>query len=247
MREVSSTATWRRARRTHWELLAAILESGCELSPLLTSVPFVDSSIFRVDWLHCADLGISADFLGNLFLLFMTKFDGRSLKDRCQVLWSRMQDWYKETKCQEKLQNLVVTMIRQTKKSPKLRCSAAQCRALIPFAAKLCVELLDANVPVEAAAQVAMENLHQCYRALSSQSIFHADLLRECSIRFAAQYVALEAAADNLLVGESNQNSICSWRSVGKVANLLPSGHTGTKTLEGRSAGLVEGEADCCR
>lgn len=197
VRDVDSTATWRRARRTHWDLLAAIVKSGCELSPLLTAVPFVDASIFRVDWLHCADLGISADFLGNVFCLFMTKLEGRSLKEKCRALWQKLQTWYKDTKCQEQLQHLVVTMIRLPSKPPKLRCSAAQCRALIPFAAKLCVELLDANVPVEAAAMSAMENLHQCYKALSSRTIFHADLLRECSLRFAAQYVALEAAADD--------------------------------------------------
>jgi hypothetical protein len=160
-------------------------------------VPFVDASIFRVDWLPCADLGVSADFFGNLFCLFMTKLDGRSLKKTCRALWQKLQHWYNETKCEDQVQNLVVTMIRQPGKAPKLRCSAAQCRALIPFAAKLCVELLDANVPVEEAALSAMENLHQCYQALSSRSIFSSDLLSECSLKFAAQYVALEAAAED--------------------------------------------------
>jgi len=149
----------------------------------------VDASIFRVDWLHCADLGVSADFLGNLFCLFMTKLDGRSLKEKCRALWQKLQRWYNETKCEDQLQNLVVTMIRQPGKAPKLRCSAAQCRALIPFAAKLCVELLDANVPVEEAALSAMENLHQCYQALSSRSIFSSDLLSECSLKFADAFV----------------------------------------------------------
>ena len=189
----------------------AIIANGGELLPLLTSVPFVDSSIFRVDWLHCADQGIAADLLGNLFLLLMTKLVGHSLKDRCQALWTRLQVWYAAANVQDKLQNLVLTMIRQPKTPPKLRCSAAQCRALIPFAAKLVVELLDMSVPVECAARTAMAHLDQCYQALSSSSIFHADIMRECSIRFAAQYVALEAA-----VGDGR-----SWRIKPKLNLFL--------------------------
>ena len=67
----------------------------------------------------------------------------------------------------------------------------------MPIAHSLAQETLSSVVPIEAAAKVGMTHLHQCYLALSSESIFANDILRENSIKFALQYVALEAAADD--------------------------------------------------
>lgn len=66
IRDVSSSAAWRTSRLSHWGLLERILKQGHELSPLF-SAPFVRSDIFAIDWLHCADHGVTKDFLGALF------------------------------------------------------------------------------------------------------------------------------------------------------------------------------------
>lgn len=159
--------------------------------------PFVTTSIFRIDWLHCADQGCAADYLGNILLLCAGKLPGNNLKAKCLVLWGKVQEFYKEESVQDRLQNLTLTMLKQPKKAPKLRASAAQCRALVPFAHKLSQELLSTASPIEGTAKQGMFHLCECYKTLSADCIFAADLLKEHSIRFAQLYVALEAAQGN--------------------------------------------------
>ncbi len=106
----------------------------------------------------------------------------------------RIEAEYRARDVGDRLQNITPKMIKQDKKAPKLRCSGAQCRALIPICLDLAKEFLDPAKPVEEAALAGMINLDQCYRALSSGSIFCNDLLRTCSVDFALQYVALDKA-----------------------------------------------------
>ena len=194
VRECGASAPWRSRPRTHWGLMQCILESGHAISPLF-SAPGVELQIFRIDWLHAADQGVTADFVGNLLLLLSTKYAGNNVKDRVAILWGKIQEFYNEFDVQDRLQNLVDTMLKQPKKAPKLRASAAQCRALVPFAYREANRALDDNAPEEAAAKQAMYHLHQCYQALTRESIFAADVLREHSTKFALQYVALERFA----------------------------------------------------
>jgi len=192
---VGPDAIWRTSRRSHWSLLTSIQENGCHLSPLLTSVPWLDARCFRVDWLHAADQGVTADYLANLFVLLLTKLPGATKKDRCTSLWEKVQKFYVDFAVHDRLQNLVLTMMVQGKKAYKLRCSAAQCRALVPLGNQLAMEMLDMGDPVEGAARFGMFHLFKCYEALSGATIFFADALRVNSTRFALQYVALEKAS----------------------------------------------------
>ena len=68
------------------DVMQRILEQGENVSPLFTA-PWVQTSIFKMDWLHSADHGITADFAGNLLHMIMRKMPGRSDKIRCQRLW----------------------------------------------------------------------------------------------------------------------------------------------------------------
>ena len=63
--QVGSRAFWRQpeCRLDHWEILQRMLNQGNTICPLLMA-PFVSVSIFRIDWLHCADLGGSSRILG---------------------------------------------------------------------------------------------------------------------------------------------------------------------------------------
>jgi hypothetical protein len=192
VRDVSLSATWRSQPRSHWQVMAAILENGRRVSPLLQA-PWVTTAIVRIDWLHCADQGIAADFLGNLLLMLTGKCPGPTHKERTAVLWRKVQKFYEDFAVEDRLQNLVPTMLKQPKKAPKLRCSAAQCRALVPFGELAAQEMLADDVLVEAAAKAAMLHLSQCYKALSRQSIFASDVLREHSSKFALQFCALES------------------------------------------------------
>ena len=194
VRDVGSGANWRRDRLTHWQVLQRILESGRPLCPLL-EVPWCNVDIFRIDWLHCADQGVTADYLGNLFIMISGACVGNNKAERTADLWQRIRAKYAANGVSDRLQNLIPTMLQSDKKAPKLRCSAAQCRALVPIAHALSQELLS-DAPREAAAKTGMMHLHRCYEALSGDSIFASDVLREQSLRFALQYVALEQTAE---------------------------------------------------
>ena len=46
---------------------------------------------------------------------------GNNVKERVAILWSKIQEFYKELDVQDRLQNLVDTMLKQPKKAPKLQ------------------------------------------------------------------------------------------------------------------------------
>ena len=183
-------APWRRAAMGHWDLMSLIVANGT-WNPIWL-VPYIDACVFRIDWLHCADQGCAADYIGNLLWLVQAKLPEANVKARVTNLWMQISDEYKAREVADRLQNLTPLMIKQDKKGPKLRCSGAQCRALVPIALHLAQKHLDARQPLEQAALVGMQKLDQCYQALSQDSIFSFDVLEKCSVEFALQYVALD-------------------------------------------------------
>ena len=158
-------------------------------------VPWLKSTCFRVDWLHAADQGVAADFLGNLlYYLVKEHMPGGNEKDKCGALWKEIQVSYDNLGIQDRLQNLVITMLKKSNAGscPKLRASAAQARALVPIAKELANKYLSSEIAMEGAMMAAADALSDCYMALSSSSIFWRETLSEKSRRFAAQFVALE-------------------------------------------------------
>ena len=195
LRQVGADAAWRTERLAHWDVIQKIRSNGVPASPLFTA-PWVKAAIFRPDWLHAVDLGVAADFVGNVFwhLVKNRLLHGNTDKERCRTLWLQVQEFYNQNDVTDRLQNLTLTMVCQQGGTPKLRCSAAQCRALVPFVRTyLCrADVLDGADLVHMAMRAAAVELHQCYQALSCNSILWEDILRASSEKFAAQYVALE-------------------------------------------------------
>ena len=64
----------------------------------------------------------------------------------------------------------------------------------MPYAEELSARLCSDDDPLENAMKVGAHHLARCYRALSSDEIFAGPVLVENSRKFAAQFVALEAA-----------------------------------------------------
>ena len=64
---------------------------------------------------------------------------------------------------------MVPTMIKQQKKAPKLRGSAAQVRALVPFGVQAANEYLDGTKETDVAAAAMICHLNACYWALSRE------------------------------------------------------------------------------
>lgn len=198
MSDVGSDARWRKpeARYDHSQFLLHLRTQNRKLSPIW-SIPWICKDIFRRDWLHCSDQGICPDFLGNLFKHVRTKMPGRNIKMRTQSLNSRMQAYYSAYDIKDKLPRLTPQMIQQSKKPPKLRGSAACCRALVPFAARIARTELDRNNAKELAMISAAESLQRCYECLAPDPARPEGFLKQHSILFAQQYKALSLHAAN--------------------------------------------------
>ena len=195
IRTCGANSGWRHPSRrlNHYGLLMTILMKGLTICPLF-SFPFFLASCVAIDWLHCCDLGVALDFLGNLFWMVLPKLPGNNQKQRIRELHLKMQKFYKDNKCGSRLDDLTVTMLRKKPSSPpKLRAKAAESRALIPFAKMLAEELLSDHGSEGAAKQAARE-LALCYDCLSV-AVFDRAALATHSRKFCLLYTSLEAVA----------------------------------------------------
>jgi hypothetical protein len=148
-----------------------------------------------MDWLHVADLGVTADVLGNIFKMLLGKMAGGTDKDRCGNLFLDIITYYNNTAVDSRLDNLTLSMLGKAGKPPKLRAKGAEARFLVPYALEATQRLLAQDHPVEGAARQLVAHLAACYDCLSSAT-FNAAVLRENSRKFALLFVALEARSE---------------------------------------------------
>ena len=170
-----SNARWRREaeRLSHWECLARMPS----VSPIF-GIPGVVTSLSLFDWLHCADQGVGADFLGNVCWLLMLREEGNSLKTKCSNFFLKIDAYYQENDIPRgsRLPTLTPTMLRKkATAAPKLRASAAAARYLVKFAAAETAKLSDAE-PLHAAVKQAAVYLQNCYASLSAEHFDAAEL-----------------------------------------------------------------------
>ena len=189
IRDCSLDAPWRAARLSHWQLLGRILEQGKEISPIF-SAPYVQSSIFLIDWLHVVDQGIGAVFLGGLFRTLLKKLPGANDDERCSALFLEVQAYYAANQVDSKLDNLTLNMLGKAG-SPKLRGKAAEVRGLINFAVMVAREHLDPTNALEQTVLQAAIHLQACYQNLSRE-IYNREALSENCRKFCILMVALE-------------------------------------------------------
>ena len=98
IRDTGMDAQWRQPeeRLSHWALVHRMRQNGLTLSPLF-SAPAFKTSLFLLDWLHCTDQGVAADFLGQLFWMLLPKLPGQSKEQQRSSLWLKIAQHYQET------------------------------------------------------------------------------------------------------------------------------------------------------
>jgi len=184
-------------------------------SPLF-SVFGVLNHLFKVDWLHCADQGVAPDFLGNLFAyLVKHKMPGPNEDERCKALGAEVFDFYEQNDVEDRLKEFEVktySSSKKTTKPPKLKGSAAECRALVPFGLIAAQRHLRDDDAFEKAMKSAASHLKNCYDGLraGNRACSH-DAFYESSKAFALQYRALYRACGNGV----------SWRPMPKMHMFL--------------------------
>ena len=86
-------------RCNHQELVERLLASKPSLSPIW-QYPFFHQRCLRLDWLHLADLGVTAALAGSILCLFVDPPGfpnfGPTIEDRRLTLWHMLLDFYKE-------------------------------------------------------------------------------------------------------------------------------------------------------
>ncbi len=175
---------------SHADCLLRILRSRGRANPLLTA-PWVVHSIFRMDWLHVCDIGVTADFIGNFFHEVLQLFPGDNKNERCSNLSGEMHAYYEAEGISDRFDCLLLTFFEPKDNPYKLRGGAAKIRALVPFVWQLAQEILDINVPKHAAMRHAAFHLNEVYSALSADHPDPCATMREHGIKFAIQCVGL--------------------------------------------------------
>ena len=141
--------------------------------------------------MHAVDLGVGADFLGNLFSLLEKKMPGRSKTVRSQHIWLECVEDYETHGVQDTVKSLDYQPSKATV-PPKLRCNAAGCRALIRFGHEMAQKYLSDGDPIEQGAELATMHLWQCYQSLSQTgAMYKKEVFYQSSNAFALQYHAL--------------------------------------------------------
>jgi len=194
LRDFGSTAAWKRPenRISHWQLLHRILAKGRSISSLF-SCPGFPSDLVAIDWLHCCDLGVCADFLGNIFNMMIKKQPGSNKEERLNNFFKKIKKYYRDEGVADCLDDLTFKMIqKKASSSPKLRAKAAEARHLVSFARQEAARCLSNGSDVERTAWQAAVHFENCYNCLKH---FSTDVLQLESTRFLLLYEALEQHA----------------------------------------------------
>lgn len=192
------------------------------MSPLF-SVFGVFNTLFKCDWLHCADHGVAADFLGNEFAYLVDhKMPGSSKLERCQALGAHMKAFYKANAVEDTLKEFLPKTYAPEKatRPPRLKGNAASTRALVKFGDLMATQFLSDEDATELAIKTAAHHLQNCYNSLHMRNaaLSHTALYNSSKI-FAIQYGALWAA----------HGHGASWRPMPKMHLFLELCSVGTE------------------
>ena len=189
VRQVDSAARWRTSPLGHWQVLHRIRAQGHVISPLL-QVPWIRTDCFRTDWLHCTDLGVAADFIGNVLHVVRDVVPGPSAAARVQVLSDMLLAWYERHQIQDRFDCLLVQLFEQRGKGHKMRGGAARVRAMVPWIHELCNMLLSPLDAYHGTIRAAAAALTHVYDTLREDTFVSLEIAKAQSTKFAVLFVA---------------------------------------------------------
>ena len=193
-RDTGPSSAWRQRRLSGQEWLLQQLANGQRLSPLF-GAPEFDVHDVVPDWLHCVDLGVQADLVGNLFAeLVNNHLPGPSREARVKGLWAKLQRWNRTNRPEGCFDNLTWEMIQQKSGSaPKLRGKGAEVRHILPFAIEMALEYQDGS-PHRHTVLAMLQWLSKCC-SLVKERPYPAEAAAEAARKVAQLWSALEAEA----------------------------------------------------
>ena len=182
-----------RGQRLDGATFLAEMRAGGTMPTCLLACPGLAIEHFVIDWMHCVDLGVGQDMLGQLFWDILPLLGGANRDEQVGLLWSRVRAFYAQHKPASQLKGLTAEMLRVGRKAPKLRSKAAECRYLLPFGAALAAEMADGTEYRATVAAVAQKLLDLAN--LVAAEVFDAAACRSTCMRFCVLYCSLGARA----------------------------------------------------
>ena len=79
----------------------------------MLQLPWIEAKCFRPDWLHAADLGVAADFIGSALNILERLCPAPSRAARESFLNTWMQDWYVRNHVEDRLNVLLPELLIQ--------------------------------------------------------------------------------------------------------------------------------------
>jgi hypothetical protein len=187
-KDTGPDAPWRGQRYSGEQFLRMQRARG--MASPLWGCPGLKVEHVVIDWMHCVDLGVGQDCLGQCFWDLLPQLaPGASTLTQVRVLWDRMTQFYKATDPAAQLSWLTPEMLRTGSKPPKLRSKAGEARYLYPFAAALAAEYTEGEYRRTVAR--LMQLLLKLAELVSSPTL-QVHLIKDTSMRFALLYSALE-------------------------------------------------------
>ena len=193
------------------DVLLRLHRQGDRINPLL-QIPWIQVRCFRPDWLHVADLGVAADFIGNTLFILHQLCPGPSRAVRVEYLNAWLQDWYSRNRVEDRFNRLLPELFIQRDKGYKLRGGAAKVRALVPWICLVCQVLLSPDDPIHGSVREAATCLAKIYDVLREDA-FDEVVARHQSTRFALLWLALHDVQN----GDDNS----AWRLKPKLHMFL--------------------------
>ena len=148
-------------------------ELGEEVAPLF-GAPGVSTSTISVDWMHCVELGIAQDMLGNVLWHCIHEagvVPGGSQQARLDSLSEQLLSWNHRSKPSNPIQVLTIKMVKGQGCAPKLKSKAAECRGIQGFAKELALKIFQAH-PCEFNAKIleGIDALLACSASVVAES-----------------------------------------------------------------------------
>ena len=143
-------------------------------SPRFFACPTLTSrKICRLDWLHAADQGVAADYTGQLYKFLLPRLGGRNPSLGLDVLWKGIQSGYERHPTKSKLDTLTAAMLSPSARVPRLKCCAAEYRAMVPIALDFARAHLNRGDRNESTILLAMTELHPSILGGSPHCMWH--------------------------------------------------------------------------
>ena len=141
--DFSARAKFRNARMNAATFFRRQRKAGITPSPLFSAPGFVLAMVC-IGVLHCCDLGVTQEIIGNvMWEALEALFVASNREKRKVLLWADLKRYYKLTKPPSQIQGLTVEMIKKDKKAPKLRAKGGETRHVLPYAVELARRLHD--------------------------------------------------------------------------------------------------------